>query len=140
MKGRSGRRAVGKKNGGGGSGVHMDWSKVLLEEIRLAGLPEPTREYTFHAARQWRFDFSWKESGQLVACEIEGGIWMQTVTGRSKGHAHPERFESDCEKYNEAALYGWVVIRVTPDMIRDGRAIDWLERALLVELLEEVDE
>lgn len=135
MKARSGRHTAAKK-GGSSTGRHMDWSKVLLEQIRLAGLPEPTREYTFHADRQWRFDFSWKQSGQLVACEIEGGIWMQTETGRSKGHAHPERFESDCEKYNEAALYGWVVIRVTPDMIRDGRAIDWLERALLVDLLD----
>ena len=51
---------------------------------------------------------------------------------RSKGHAHPERFEEDCEKYNEAALYGWTLIRVTPDMIRDGRAIDWLDRALRI--------
>jgi hypothetical protein len=110
---------------------HIDWNRVLLEQIRLSDLPEPVREYRFHANRQWRFDFSWKNVGKLVACEVEGGIWMQTKTGRSKGHAHPKRFESDCEKYNEAALYGWLVIRVTPAMIRDGRAIDWLERALL---------
>lgn len=108
-----------------------DWVEVLLQEIRLAGLPEPQREYRFHANRQWRFDFCWKQ--HLVACEVEGGIWMQTETGRSKGHAHPKRFEQDCEKYNEAALYGWLVIRVTPAMVRDGRALDWLERALLKE-------
>lgn len=109
----------------------INWQNVLLEQIRLAGLPEPIREYRFHANRQWRFDLSWRP--QLVACEIEGGIWLQTKTGRSKGHAHPERFESDCEKYNEAALYGWLLIRVTPAMIRDGRALDWLERALLTD-------
>lgn len=109
---------------------HLDWNTVLLEQIRLSGLPEPIREYTFHTERQWRFDFCWREGSNLVACEVEGGIWMQTSTGRSKGHAHPERFERDCEKYNEAALYGWTIIRVTPAMIRDGRAIDWLERAL----------
>lgn len=107
----------------------VNWSKVLLEQIRLSALPEPQLEYLFHANRKWRFDFCWK--AQLVACEVEGGIWMQTETGRSKGHAHPERFASDCEKYNEAALYGWLVIRVTPEMVRDGRAMDWLERALL---------
>lgn len=109
----------------------VNWSKVLLEQIRLSDLPEPQLEYLFHAHRKWRFDFCWK--AQLVACEVEGGIWMQTETGRSKGHAHPERFASDCEKYNEAALYGWLVIRVTPEMVRDGRAMDWLERALLEE-------
>lgn len=114
------------------SSVPINWAAVLLEEIRLAGLPEPIQEFTFHANRKWRFDFCWRLEGNLVACEVEGGIWMQTETGRSKGHAHPERFEQDCEKYNEAALYGWTIIRVTPTMIRDGRAIDWLERALLV--------
>lgn len=109
----------------------INWSNVLREQIHLSNLPEPQLEYRFHANRQWRFDFCWKE--HLVACEVEGGIWMQTETGRSKGHAHPKRFESDCEKYNEAALYGWLVIRVTPGMVRDGRAIDWLERALMAE-------
>ena len=109
----------------------INWNKVLLEQILLAGLPEPKTEYRFHANRQWRFDFCWRP--QLVACEIEGGIWMQTESGRSKGHAHPDRFESDSEKYNEAALYGWLLIRVTPKMVRDGRALDWLERALLTD-------
>ena len=109
----------------------INWNIVLLEQIRLSKLPEPMQEYQFHANRRWRFDFCWRLPNNLVACEIEGGIWMQTETGRSKGHAHPERFESDCEKYNEAALYGWTIIRVTPAMIRDGRAIEWLERALV---------
>ncbi len=110
-------------------GAQINWSNVLLDQIRLARLPEPRLEYGFHANRQWRFDFCWKE--KLVACEVEGGIWMQTDSGYSKGHAHPERFEKDCEKYNEAALYGWTVIRVTPGMVRDGRALEWLERALI---------
>ncbi len=108
---------------------HTNWNRVLQDQIQLAGLPAPQLEYAFHANRNWRFDFCWKQ--QLVACEVEGGIWMQTTHGYSKGHAHPERFESDCEKYNEAALYGWLILRVTPTMIRDGRALDWLERALL---------
>ncbi|MCI0731816.1 MAG: hypothetical protein L0332_34550 [Chloroflexi bacterium] len=55
---------------------------------------------------------------------------MQTSTGRSKGHGHPVRFAGDCEKYNEATLLGWRLIRVTPEMIAGGQAIDWLKRAL----------
>lgn len=134
MKSRPPRlRPAARPIAGSSSGrARVNWNTVLLEQIRLAGLPEPVREYVFHANRNWRFDFCWRSDGLLVACEIEGGIWMQTDTGRSKGHAHPERFEQDCEKYNEAALYGWTLIRVTPDMIRDGRAIDWLDRALRV--------
>lgn len=117
----------------GKRGNGRDWKVELVQKIEEAGLPQPETEYVFHAERKWRFDFSWKKYGRLVACEFEGGIWMQTETGRSKGHAHPNRFLSDCEKYNEAAIYGWLVIRVTPEMVEDGRAIDWLQRALLEE-------
>ena len=108
---------------------HTDYTPRLLGQIADAGLPKPRTEYRFHAHRQWRFDLCWKE--RLVALEIEGGIWMQTETGRSKGHAHPKRFLQDLDKYNEAALYGWTVIRVTPAMIHDGRAIELLKRALV---------
>ncbi len=34
------------------------------------------------------------------------------------------------EKYNEAALAGITVVRVTPAMIRDGRALEYVKRAL----------
>lgn len=106
-----------------------DYTPRLLSQIAAAGLPAPRLEYVFHAQRKWRFDLCWKD--RLVACEIEGGIWMQTETGRSKGHAHPKRFLQDIDKYNEAALYGWTLIRVTPAMIRDGRALELLKRALI---------
>jgi tRNA(Met) C34 N-acetyltransferase TmcA len=100
--------------------------------MTAANLPEPEREYLFHEQRKWRFDYAWVAEG--IALEFEGGIWMKTKTGRSKGHAHPKRFLKDCEKYNEAALYGWRVLRVTGEMVEDGRALDWLERALVKEV------
>ena len=80
----------------------INWSNVLLDQIRLENLPEPRLEYRFHANRQWRFDFCWKD--QLVACEVEGGIWMKTESGYSKGHAHPKRFEQNSGNYIEAVL------------------------------------
>ena len=97
--------------------------------MKAAGLPEPEREYLFHEKRRWRFDYAWVAEG--FALEFEGGIWLQTKEGRSKGHAHPQRFLKDCEKYNEAALYGWFVLRVTGEMVEDGRALAWLIRALV---------
>lgn len=106
-----------------------DWGQELIDRLAAHGMPSPVREYVFHAERKWRLDLAWHD--KLVACEIEGGIWMQTKTGRGKGHAHPKRFLQDVEKYNELALYGWTLIRVTPEMIEDGRALDWLDRALL---------
>lgn len=103
-------------------------SEQILEQIRERDLPRPLPEVQFHPLRKWRFDFAWPE--KMVALEVDGGIWMQTKTGRGKGHAHPKRFLQDIEKMNEAALLGWLVIRVAPEMISDGRAIEWLERAL----------
>lgn len=102
--------------------------QALLQQLALVGLPKPVLEHRFHTERAWRFDLAWLRA--KVACEVEGGVWMQTRTGRGKGHAHPKRFIEDCHKYNEAALAGWTLIRVTPEMIRDGQAIEWLLRAL----------
>jgi hypothetical protein len=85
----------------------------------------PVREHRFHDSRKWRFDFAWVE--MQLAVEIEGGTRMSTGNGYSKGHAHPERFESDCMKYNAAAMMGWFVLRFTSDMVRDGRMLATLQ-------------
>ena len=36
----------------------------------------------------------------------------------------------DCEKYNEAALASWKVLRFTAAMVRNGEALGVIERAL----------
>lgn len=108
-----------------------DQEEKLLDKIREAGLPEPKREWRFYSPRKWKADFGWPFAGiSGVILEVEGGTWMRTRGGRSGGHAHPKRFEEDCEKYNEAALLGITVIRVTPKMIDDGRAVRYIARAL----------
>ena len=94
---------------------------LLLLHLRAEGLPEPEREYRFAPPRRWRFDFAWPE--RRLAVEVEGGQW---VRGR---HQTPKGFERDCEKLNAAALLGWTVLRVTGDMVEDGRARDLLVRA-----------
>jgi len=84
-------------------------------------VPTPLRQATFHDKRQWRADFLWKQPRVIV--EIDGGIWLQTETGRSKGHAHPERFIADIEKLNAATLLGYRILRFTPQMVSDGTAV-----------------
>ena len=79
------------------------------------------REHAFAPPRKWRFDLAWPK--QRIACEIEGGVW---VSGR---HTRGAGYESDCEKYSAAAASGWRVIRVTPGMIKSGKAIELLELA-----------
>jgi very-short-patch-repair endonuclease len=90
--------------------------------LKTTTLPESEREARFHPTRRWRFDFAWV--GYRVALEVEGGRWNR---GR---HLRPSGFQGDCEKYNEAALLGWVVIRVTDEHINSGQALEWVQRAL----------
>lgn len=93
-------------------------------QVRALRLPQPKREYEFHPVRKWRFDFAWPEL--LIAVECEGGT-------RSNGrHVRGDGFENDCEKYAEAALSGWLVLRVTWDQIESMKATVWLQRALLL--------
>lgn len=79
-------------------------------------------EHRFAPPRRWRFDYAWIES--RVALEIEGGLWQY---GR---HNRPASMIKDMEKYNEAAILGWCVIRVTPDQLKRGIALTLVERAL----------
>jgi hypothetical protein len=94
-------------------------------------LPKPEIEYRFHPERRWRFDFAWPEATHpintsmifgKVAVEVEGGTF---VVGR---HSRGRGYEQDCEKYAEALILGWRVLRVTTDMVKDGRAIAYLRR------------
>jgi very-short-patch-repair endonuclease len=107
-----------------------DLERAFLFYVDALELPKPVREWRFHPDRRWRFDFAWVK--RKVAVECEGGIWMQTKSGRSKGHAHPARFENDCKKYSTAAAMGWKVLRVTAGMLdRDALGfLDLLIRAL----------
>ena len=91
----------------------------------LAGEPEPQREFKFHAKRNWRFDFAWPE--YLVAVEMEGGIFMPKGGHRSIG-----KYMVDSEKYNEAAVLGWRVIRFNAKDIKDrpAQCIDVVQRAI----------
>ena len=97
---------------------------LLFDQIVEARLPVPDREVRFHPIRKWRFDFYW--SREMVACEVEGGIWMRGGGGR---HNRPATFIRDTEKYNEAALMGITVIRVTDKHVKDGTALEWIRRA-----------
>ena len=74
---------------------------------RVAQGPALEREFGFHPARKWRADFAHLESRTLI--EIEGGIFMR-AGGR---HTRGTGYAKDAEKYLEAALAGWTVIRLT---------------------------
>lgn len=88
--------------------------------------------------RKWRFDFCFG-APFMLAVEIEGlavrRIGGQFVcTGR---HTTPEGFAEDAQKYANAVLLGWTVVRFTTNQARPGRkgapsyAISMTQRILL---------
>lgn len=96
---------------------------LLLALLAEAHVPTPTVQYRFAPPRRWRFDLCWP-APQMVALEVEGGVWTQ---GR---HTRGSGFIGDIEKYNEAAIRGWLLVRVSYAMIGDGSAVAVIGRAL----------
>lgn len=94
----------------------------LDQQMRYAGLPVPEAEYRFHPSRRWRFDYALP--AHSVAIEVEGGVWTQGRHTRGKGYL------GDLEKYNEAQILGWRILRFTPGQVKDGTALKALERLL----------
>lgn len=96
---------------------------AMLQQIRALKLTEGMeREHEFAEGRRWRFDFAYPAI--KVALEVEGGVFQK---GR---HTTGAGFTADVEKYNAAALDGWLVLRATAAHVKSGRAIQWLATAL----------
>jgi very-short-patch-repair endonuclease len=104
------------------SPVESKLERHLKYLLHVARVPDPYREYRFHPERKWRFDFAWPD--QKLAAEVEGGIW----TGGA--HTRGKHFNSDCEKYNAAALAGWRVLRFSETHLRTGEAVHLIREAL----------
>lgn len=94
---------------------------ALAESMRLAGIPSVEREFKFHPVRRWRFDIVAR--AHSLAVEVDGGAF----TG---GHSRGAAYAKECQKFNEAVLCGWRVLRVTPGMVKDGTALALVRRAI----------
>jgi DNA-binding CsgD family transcriptional regulator len=96
-------------------------------------LPLPVPNFEFHEGRGWKFDRAWPphqvaveleggQHGRKVVCHNCGAIVRSITKGgiggevRAAGwHGHEGRFVSDREKYNVAALDGWLLLRFVHD-------------------------
>ena len=85
---------------------------LFLWRVAQGPLLEP--EFPFHPGRKWRADFAHIGSRTLI--EIEGGIF-QPGGGR---HNRGVGYAKDAEKYLEALLAGWTVIRLTSKQLEIG--------------------
>lgn len=92
------------------------------QQVKAYGLVTPVAEMPFHPTRKWRLDRAWPE--YRLAVEIEGGVWTQ---GR---HTRGAGFEADADKYAEAALAGWLVLRVTGKQVQSGYAVRTVAKLL----------
>lgn len=77
--------------------------------ILANNIEKPKPEHRFHPVRKWRMDFAWVS--RKIAVELEGGIWVRGA------HSRGAHFNSDSEKYNEATIMGWRVLRYTTNTI-----------------------
>jgi very-short-patch-repair endonuclease len=90
---------------------------------RVAQGPPLEREVRFHPERKWRADFAHTASRTLI--EIEGGIFIPGGGRHSRGLGYAK----DAEKYLEAVLADWTVIRLTEKQLEIGlieRIIAWI--------------
>lgn len=98
----------------------------LFYQIKVAGLPEPTREYRFDSVKRWRFDFAYLD--RKLAIEVEGGTWVPNT-----GHTSGVGYQGNVRKYNAAVLQGWKLLRFTTDMVTSGEALKTIEAVLNAE-------
>lgn len=76
--------------------------------LKDAGFHRPEKQYRFHPTRKWRFDFAWPDL--KIAIECEGGIFV------NGGHNRGKIYSSNCEKYNQAVILGWRLLRYPPNL------------------------
>lgn len=85
-------------------------------------MPVPEAEYRFAPPRRWRFDYCWPD--RLLAVEVDGGGWNNGRHSRGLG------MRNDCEKFAEALMRGWRVLRVMPEHVKSGQAAEWAQKIL----------
>ncbi len=79
-------------------------------------------EHKFHPSRKWRFDIALPSI--KLAIEIEGAVY---TNGR---HTRGSGFVKDIEKYNEAAILGWTLLRFTHVTHTNNEIIDTVKKIL----------
>ena len=95
---------------------------MLAFQLRAVGI-EFVRQYQYAPPRKLKADFAFLRPRGLL-CEIQGGVYNRKAHGSITG------ILADIDRLNAATLADWRLIRATPDMVRDGRALALIEQAL----------
>lgn len=95
---------------------------LFAEWCEQRGFPRPVAEYRFAPPRRWRFDWAWPDL--RIAVEQEGGVWTGGRHVRGKGYI------GDMEKYSEASVRGWTLIRRTPQDLCTADTLTMIRTAM----------
>jgi hypothetical protein len=108
--------------------VKHDYKAEFEQQMSLIDLKFEREFYFALPKRRWRSDWHILTTNVLV--EFEGGLFAKDKIG----HGNVGGILRDIEKYNSAALLGYVVIRITPMHVSSGQALTWVEQAVLLEV------
>lgn len=103
-------------------GVTRGPREVLARACRLQGVEGPRIGYCWQRERRWTFDLAWPD--RRVAVVLDGG---SRIGGRV---VYGAGWIRDAQRLNEAAVEGWLVLRVTQAQVEDGSAARLIARAL----------
>ncbi len=99
------------------------YEQELLFQIKVARLPVPVTQYLWHPTINYRADLLFERERLIV--EVDGGVYL-----RHGHHNSGKGYEYDRRRDAEALTLGYLVLRVTPGMVKDGSAIEYVERVL----------
>ena len=98
------------------------WQLETADMVKALGHAQREMRFAEPYGREWRFDIAYP--GHALAIEVDGGIW-------SKGaHGHPVTITRNMEKRNFAAALGWRILCFTPQDVRNGIALYWIEKTI----------
>jgi hypothetical protein len=100
------------------------WVKLLAFQLKAVGI-EFKSEYHFCPNRLWRADFYIKP---MILVEFEG----LTNPNEKSRHTTNQGYTEDCEKYAEAQILRFDVLRFTQKHIKSGYAIETIRRLMEV--------
>lgn len=95
---------------------------IMLTLVSFIPREKVKLEHRFHDTRKWRFD--WAVPEYKLAVEYNGSVWTQ---GR---HTRGQGYINDREKMNEAQLAGWLVLELTTEAVKSGKAYEMIEQAI----------
>lgn len=108
-----------------GADTGTEPERALAFALRAAGIPF-LREYKAVAGRRFRFDFMVMPD---LLVEVQGGVWSVRNGDGVQGHNSGTGITRDCEKMCEGVAAGFRVLFVTPEQVKLGHALRWIEAA-----------